>query len=52
MGVWCRANSVECSNASSVMAAALDHLSDRLRVGAKSDLLELAQITFIKSRTA
>ncbi|KAH8890968.1 P-loop containing nucleoside triphosphate hydrolase protein [Thozetella sp. PMI_491] len=35
-----------------VMAAALDHLSDRLRAGAKSDLLALAKIAFIKSRTA
>ncbi|GKT55002.1 LOW QUALITY PROTEIN: DNA polymerase theta subunit [Colletotrichum tofieldiae] len=34
------------------MAAALDHFSDRLRAGAKSDLLALAQITFVKSRTA
>jgi replicative superfamily II helicase len=35
-----------------VMAIALDHLSDRLRAGAGSDLLALAQITFVKSRTA
>ncbi|KZL86626.1 dna polymerase theta subunit [Colletotrichum incanum] len=35
-----------------MMAAALDHFSDRLRAGAKSDLLALAQITFVKSRTA
>lgn len=35
-----------------VMAAALDHFSDRLKAGAKSDLLELAKITFVKSRTA
>ncbi|KAK2046944.1 DEAD/DEAH box helicase [Colletotrichum somersetense] len=35
-----------------IMAAALDHFSDRLRAGAKSDLLALAQITFVKSRTA
>ncbi|GJC92267.1 DEAD/DEAH box helicase [Colletotrichum higginsianum] len=34
------------------MAAALDHFSDRLRAGAKADLLALAQITFVKSRTA
>ncbi|KAK4165689.1 P-loop containing nucleoside triphosphate hydrolase protein [Cladorrhinum sp. PSN259] len=34
------------------MAAALDHFSDRLKAGAKSDLLALAKITFIKSRTA
>ncbi|KAF5514538.1 DNA polymerase theta [Colletotrichum fructicola] len=35
-----------------VISAALDHFSDRLRAGAKSDLLALAQITFVKSRTA
>lgn len=35
-----------------VMAAALDHFSDRLKAGARSDLLELAKITFVKSRTA
>jgi hypothetical protein len=34
------------------MAAALDHFSDRLKAGAKADLLELSKITFIKSRTA
>lgn len=34
------------------MAAALDHFSDRLKAGAKADLLALAQITFVKSRTA
>jgi len=34
------------------MAAALDHFSDRLKAGAKSDLLGLSKITFIKSRTA
>ncbi|KAI0008525.1 P-loop containing nucleoside triphosphate hydrolase protein [Xylariaceae sp. FL0662B] len=34
------------------MAAILDHFSDRLQAGAKSDLLALAKITFIKSRTA
>ncbi|KAI0508367.1 P-loop containing nucleoside triphosphate hydrolase protein [Xylaria bambusicola] len=34
------------------MAAMLDHFSDRLRAGAKADLLALAKITFIKSRTA
>ncbi|CAN8099124.1 unnamed protein product [Discula destructiva] len=35
-----------------IMAAALDHFSDRLKAGAKSDLLELARIMFVKSRTA
>ncbi|KAH6709425.1 DEAD/DEAH box helicase [Leptodontidium sp. MPI-SDFR-AT-0119] len=34
------------------LAAVLDHFSDRLRAGAKSDLLALAEITFVKSRTA
>ncbi|KAI1501781.1 P-loop containing nucleoside triphosphate hydrolase protein [Biscogniauxia marginata] len=34
------------------MAAILDHFSDRLKAGAKADLLALAKITFIKSRTA
>lgn len=35
-----------------VMGSAMDHFSDRLKAGARSDLLELAKITFIKSRTA
>ncbi|OIW34856.1 P-loop containing nucleoside triphosphate hydrolase protein [Coniochaeta ligniaria NRRL 30616] len=34
------------------MGAALDHFTDRLKAGARSDLLELAKITFVKSRTA
>ncbi|CAJ2501813.1 Uu.00g046660.m01.CDS01 [Anthostomella pinea] len=34
------------------MSAILDHFSDRLKAGAKADLLALARITFIKSRTA
>lgn len=34
------------------MAAVLDHVADRLKAGAKADLLALAKITFIKSRTA
>ncbi|KAL3418972.1 DEAD/DEAH box helicase [Phlyctema vagabunda] len=34
------------------LAALLDHFSDRLRAGAKSDLLALAKITYVKSRTA
>lgn len=38
--------------ASRAMAAALDHFSDRLKAGARSDLLALAKITFVKSRTA
>jgi hypothetical protein len=37
---------------SRAMAAILDHFSDRLKAGARSDLLALAKITFIKSRTA
>lgn len=36
----------------SVLSAALDHFSDRLLAGARTDLLELAKIPFIKSRTA
>lgn len=39
-------------NHSSVMSAALDHYSDRLLAGARTELLELAKIPFIKSRTA
>ncbi|PNP54374.1 hypothetical protein THARTR1_05581 [Trichoderma harzianum] len=35
-----------------IMAAALEHFSDRLMAGARTDLLELARIPFIKSRTA
>ncbi|KAL2889798.1 DNA polymerase theta subunit [Ceratocystis lukuohia] len=34
------------------LSAVLDHFMDRLKAGARSDLLELAKITFIKSRTA
>ncbi|CAG8957860.1 hypothetical protein HYFRA_00000200 [Hymenoscyphus fraxineus] len=34
------------------LAAVLDHYLDRLKAGAKSDLLALAEITYIKSRTA
>ncbi|KAL2142320.1 hypothetical protein VTI28DRAFT_1329 [Corynascus sepedonium] len=34
------------------MAAVLDHFSDRLDAGARTDLLALAKITFVKSRTA
>lgn len=34
------------------LAAALDHMSDRLKAGAKADLLALAKVTFVKSRTA
>lgn len=34
------------------LAAALDHFADRLRAGASADLLALAQVSFVKSRTA
>ncbi|RDL36601.1 uncharacterized protein BP5553_05953 [Venustampulla echinocandica] len=34
------------------LAAILDHYSDRLKAGARLDLLALAEITYIKSRTA
>ncbi|KJZ73614.1 hypothetical protein HIM_06947 [Hirsutella minnesotensis 3608] len=35
-----------------VMSAALEHFSDRLMAGARTDLLALTKIPFIKSRTA
>ena len=35
-----------------ILATTLDHMSDRLRAGAKADLLTLTEITFVKSRTA
>ncbi|KAG5943895.1 hypothetical protein E4U53_006987 [Claviceps sorghi] len=35
-----------------VMAAALDHFSDRLMAGARTELLALSKVPFIKSRTA
>ncbi|RDW85015.1 putative DNA-directed dna polymerase protein [Coleophoma cylindrospora] len=34
------------------LGAVLDHFSDRLKAGAKADLLALAEITYVKSRTA
>lgn len=34
------------------MAAVLDHMRDRLEAGARADLLEMAQVTFVKSWTA
>ncbi|KAG5988416.1 hypothetical protein E4U54_004667 [Claviceps lovelessii] len=34
------------------MAAALDHFSDRLMAGARTELLALSKVPFIKSRTA
>lgn len=35
-----------------MLKAALEHMGDRLRAGARADLLELAKIPFVKSRTA
>lgn len=35
-----------------MLAAVLDHMVDRLRAGARSDLLERAQVTYVKSRMA
>ncbi|KAI9813135.1 MAG: hypothetical protein M1827_004356 [Pycnora praestabilis] len=35
-----------------MLAAVLEHMSDRLQAEAKADLLDLAQITFVKSSTA
>ena len=35
-----------------MLKAVLEHMSDRLKAGARADLLELARIPFVKSRTA
>ncbi|KAL9602186.1 MAG: hypothetical protein Q9219_002050 [cf. Caloplaca sp. 3 TL-2023] len=35
-----------------MLKSVLEHMSDRLRAGARADLLELARIPFVKSRTA
>ena len=35
-----------------MLAAVLDHMVDRLHAGARSDLLEMAQVTYVKSRMA
>lgn len=35
-----------------MLAAVLEHMLDRLRAGAKADLLEMAQVAFVKSRMA
>ena len=35
-----------------MLRSVLEHMCDRLKAGAKADLLELAQIPFVKSRTA
>ena len=36
----------------SMMAAVLDHMRDRLEAGARADLLEMTQVTYVKSWTA
>lgn len=35
-----------------VLAAVLNHMVDRLHAGARADLLEMAQVTYVKSRMA
>ncbi|KAJ5086076.1 Helicase C-terminal [Penicillium argentinense] len=35
-----------------MLAAVLDHMRDRLEAGARADLLEMAQVTYVKSWTA
>lgn len=35
-----------------MLKSALEHMTDRLKAGAKADLLELAKIPYVKSRTA
>ena len=35
-----------------MLAAVFDHMVDRLRAGARADLLEMAQVTYVKSRMA
>ncbi|KAL1954967.1 hypothetical protein VTO42DRAFT_374 [Malbranchea cinnamomea] len=35
-----------------VLAVVLDHMRDRLQAGARADLLEMAQVAYVKSRTA
>ncbi|KAJ5893321.1 Helicase C-terminal [Penicillium taxi] len=35
-----------------MLAAVLDHMRDKLEAGARADLLEMAQVTFVKSWTA
>ncbi|KAJ5121824.1 Helicase C-terminal [Penicillium atrosanguineum] len=37
---------------SNATAAVLDHMRDRLETGSRADLLEMAQVTFVKSWTA
>lgn len=36
----------------SLLGAVLEHMLDRLRAGARADLLEMAQVAFVKSRMA
>ncbi|KAL9106445.1 MAG: hypothetical protein Q9227_008533 [Pyrenula ochraceoflavens] len=35
-----------------MLAAVLEHMVDRLKAGARADLLEMAQVTYVKSRMA
>lgn len=35
-----------------MLAAVLDHMRDRLEAGARADLLEMAQVTYVKGWTA
>lgn len=35
-----------------MLAAVLEHMLDRLHAGARADLLEMAQVAFVKSRMA
>lgn len=35
-----------------MLKSVLEHMSDRLKAGARADLLDLARIPFVKSRTA
>jgi DNA polymerase theta len=35
-----------------MLGAVLEHMLDRLRAGARADLLEMAQVAFVKSRMA
>ena len=35
-----------------MLGAVLEHMRDRLRAGARADLLDMAQVTFVKSRMA
>ena len=35
-----------------MLKSVLEHMSDRLKAGARADLLELAKIPYVKSRTA